>query len=95
MDWKGGGGRGSAPGDRDGCGGGDGEVIFRGDTSTSQIKRSFEELASYLTMEMTFPFGAFLMTGTGIIPEEAFSLSAGDEVTITIGSLVLQNRVES
>ncbi|MEN6427385.1 MAG: fumarylacetoacetate hydrolase family protein [Phycisphaerales bacterium] len=73
----------------------DGEVIFRGDTSTSQIKRSFEELASYLTAEMTFPFGAFLMTGTGIIPEEAFSLSVGDKVTITIDPLVLENRVES
>ncbi len=73
----------------------DGEVIFKGDTSTSQIKRPFEELASYLTMEMTFPFGAFLMTGTGIIPEEAFSLSVGDKVTITIGTLVLENRVES
>ena len=73
----------------------DGEVIFKGHTSTSQIKRPFEELAFYLTMEMTFPFGAFLMTGTGIIPEEAFSLSAGDKVTITIDTLVLENRVES
>lgn len=72
-----------------------GQVIFRGGTSTSQIKRSFEELAFYLTMEMTFPFGAFLMTGTGIIPEEAFSLSAGDKVTITIDTLVLENPVES
>ena len=73
----------------------DGKVIFRGDTSTSQIKRSFEELASYLTMEMTFPFGAFLLTGTGIIPDEAFSLSVGDKVVITIGKLVLANQVES
>jgi len=71
------------------------KVIFTGDASTSQIKRSFEELASYLTMEMTFPFGAFLMTGTGIIPEMEFSLSVGDKVTITIGALVLKNRVES
>lgn len=73
----------------------DGKVIFKGDTSTSQIKRPFEELASYLTMEMTFPFGAFLLTGTGIIPDEAFSLSVGDKVTITIDKLVLENRVES
>ena len=48
------------------------EVIFKGDTNTSQIKRPFEELASYLTLEMSFPFGAFLMTGTGIIPEKEF-----------------------
>jgi 2-dehydro-3-deoxy-D-arabinonate dehydratase len=72
----------------------DGKVIFKGDTSTSQIKRSFEELASYLTMEMTFPFGVFLLTGTGIIPDQAFSLLAGDKVIITIDKLVLENRVE-
>ncbi len=71
------------------------EVIFKGDTSTSQIKRPFEELASYLTLEMSFPFGAFLMTGTGIVPEKEFSLSVGDKVTITIDTLVLENQVES
>ncbi|MBN2136860.1 MAG: fumarylacetoacetate hydrolase family protein [Sedimentisphaerales bacterium] len=71
-----------------------GVVVFKGNTSTSQIKRSFEELASYLTMEMTFPFGAFLLTGTGIIPDEAFSLLVGDKVVITVGNLVLENRVE-
>lgn len=69
------------------------EIIFKGKTSTSQIKRSFEELVSYLTMEMTFPFGAFLLTGTGIIPDEEFSLSVGDRVIITIDRLVLENRV--
>ena len=73
----------------------EGKIIFKGDTSTSQIKRSFEELVSYLTMEMTFPFGVFLLTGTGIIPDEAFSLSVGDRVIITIDQLVLENRVES
>ncbi|HON91600.1 MAG TPA: fumarylacetoacetate hydrolase family protein [Sedimentisphaerales bacterium] len=72
-----------------------GEVIFTGDANTSQIRRSFEELVFYLTREMTFPFGAFLMTGTGIIPEQTFSLSVGDKVRITIGALVLENRVES
>jgi 2-dehydro-3-deoxy-D-arabinonate dehydratase len=72
-----------------------GEAVFKGHTSTSQIKRSFEELASYLTMEMTFPFGAFLMTGTGIIPDAEFSLQAEDKVIITIDKLVLENHVES
>ena len=70
------------------------KTVFRGDTSTSRIKRSLEELVSYLTMEMTFPFGAFLLTGTGIIPDEEFSLSVGDRVVITIGQMVLENRVE-
>ncbi len=73
----------------------DGTIIFKGETNSSQIKRSFEELASYLTLEMTFPFGAFLLTGTGIIPDEKFSLSVGDKVVITIDNLVLENRVES
>jgi 2-dehydro-3-deoxy-D-arabinonate dehydratase len=73
----------------------DDKVVFKGETNSSQIKRSFEELASYLTMEMTFPFGAFLLTGTGIIPDDKFSLSVGDKVVITIGKLVLENRVES
>jgi 2-dehydro-3-deoxy-D-arabinonate dehydratase len=73
----------------------DGDIIFNGETNTSQIKRSFEELTSYLTMEMTFPSGAFLLTGTGIIPDEAFSLCVGDRVIITIDKLVLENQVES
>ena len=72
----------------------DGKIIFKGETSTSQIKRSFEELVSYLFMEMTFPFGAFLLTGTGIIPDEEFSLSVGDRVIITIDQLELENWVE-
>lgn len=73
----------------------DGQVVFKGSTSTAQVKRGFEELASYLTMEMSFPLGALLMTGTGIIPDKAFSLSVGDKVTITIDALVLENQVES
>lgn len=73
----------------------DREIVFAGETNTSQMKRSLEELASYLTREMTFPFGAFLLTGTGIIPDEAFSLTAGDQVIITLGALTLENRVES
>ncbi|MBE0535030.1 MAG: fumarylacetoacetate hydrolase family protein [Phycisphaerae bacterium] len=72
-----------------------GDIIYKGETSTSQIKRAFDELASYLTMEMTFPFGVFLLTGTGIIPDEAFSLRVGDKVVITIDTLVLENHVES
>jgi len=73
----------------------DGDIIFEDQIKSSQMKRSLEELASYLTMEMTFPNGAFLMTGTGIIPSEEFSLSVGDKVKITINSLVLENTVQS
>lgn len=72
----------------------DGKIIFEDETRSSQMKRSLEELVSYLTMEMTFPHGSFLMTGTGIIPAEEFSLQVGDKVKITIDSLVLENTVE-
>jgi len=70
-----------------------GEVVFAGETRTSQIKRTLEELASYLFRELTFPHGAFLFTGTGIVPGEDFTLQSGDVVNIDIGGLVLENPV--
>lgn len=69
----------------------DGETVFEGETRTSQIKRSFEELVGYLCRESSFPGGVFLMTGTGIIPPMEFSLQRGDTVQITIGDLKLEN----
>lgn len=71
------------------------ETVFQGEARSSQMKRSLEELAAYLTREMDFPYGAFLMTGTGIVPSEKFSLQAGDIVRIEIDGLVLENRVEN
>jgi len=61
-----------------------GAEAIRASTKINQIKRSFEELAEYLFREMSFPHGAFLMTGTGIVPPDNFSLQSGDEVSITI-----------
>jgi 2-dehydro-3-deoxy-D-arabinonate dehydratase len=57
------------------------------------MKRSFEELAEYLGRELTLPSGAFLMTGTGIVPEEEFTLTPGDRVEVSVGELVLENDV--
>lgn len=71
-----------------------GEQVFAGETSTTQMKRAFEDLVDYLYRELAFPEGAFLMTGTGIVPPDAFSLSAGDVVRVTVGALVLENEVE-
>src|SRR5690606_25041110 len=71
----------------------DGTSVFRDTTSIAQMKRSLEELVGYLTREMDFPRGAFLMTGTGIVPTEAFTLRVGDTVRITIGDLTLENPV--
>ena len=70
------------------------EKAFEGNTNTSQIKRPLTELVNYLTREMSFPQGVFLMTGTGIIPSDNFTLKKGDLVRITVGSLTLENIVE-
>jgi 2-dehydro-3-deoxy-D-arabinonate dehydratase len=76
-----------------------GRTVFTGETSTAQIKRSLDELAGYLFMELDFPKGAFLSTGTGIVPGQEFSLGHGDVVAITIGgvdaitTMTLENEV--
>jgi 2-dehydro-3-deoxy-D-arabinonate dehydratase len=56
-------------------------------TVLSKLKRDPRELVAYLTRECSFPFGCFLMTGTGIVPDEALSLQIGDEVRITIAPI--------
>jgi 2-dehydro-3-deoxy-D-arabinonate dehydratase len=71
----------------------DNKPAFEGEISTSQMKRPFEELAGYLGKELSFPTGAFLMTGTGLVPPEDFNLSPGDLVEISVGELTLQNEV--
>ena len=71
-----------------------GATEFEGEIRTSQLKRSLEEIAKWLFAELDFPDGAFLMTGTGLVPPDAFSLRPGDTVRITVGGLVLENRVE-
>ena len=48
------------------------------------MKRTPEELAGWLYRENQMPNGSFLMTGTGVVPEDSFSLEQGDEVSITI-----------
>lgn len=71
-----------------------GETVFHGETSLAQIKRTFRDLVEYLYMETAFPVGAVLLTGTGIIPEDSFTLLSGDEVRITIPPIgTLANRV--
>jgi 2-dehydro-3-deoxy-D-arabinonate dehydratase len=70
-------------------------IIYHGETRSSQMKRSLEELVDFLTREMDFPYGVFLMTGTGIVPEDEFSLQTGDLVRIRIGSLEMENVVKS
>lgn len=72
-----------------------GTKVFEGRTAIDQIKRTFQELVSYLYKEMTFPYGCLLMTGTGIVPPNDFTLQKGDEVRITIDPIgTLVNTVE-
>jgi 2-dehydro-3-deoxy-D-arabinonate dehydratase len=68
-------------------------LVFEDEIDTSQMKRLPEELASYLGKELAFPGGAFLMSGTGIVPEDDFTLESGDLVRISVGDLVLENEV--
>ena len=71
----------------------DGEAVYEDEVSTSRMKRPFEELADYLGKELSFPTGAFLMTGTSLVPGEDFTLMPGDRVEISVGDLVLENEV--
>ena len=70
-----------------------GEPVFEGETRTSQLKRSLEEIAKWLFADLDFPGGAFLMTGTGVVPPDEFTLTPGDAVRIRVGDLVLENEV--
>jgi 2-dehydro-3-deoxy-D-arabinonate dehydratase len=69
----------------------DEEIVFKGGIGTDQLKRSYAELIQYLGRDNSFPTGVVLLTGTGIIPPDAFALRDGDVVSITIepaGTLV-------
>lgn len=71
------------------------KLVFQGKTALSQMKRSPESLVEYLYRENSFPSGCFLLTGTGIVPPERFTLKSGDEIRITIEPIgTLVNKVE-
>jgi 2-dehydro-3-deoxy-D-arabinonate dehydratase len=71
-----------------------GRPVFSGETTVGQIKRSFASLTEYLFRSQSFPQGVVLLTGTGIVPPETFTLQAGDRVEITIAGLgTLRNSV--
>lgn len=72
-----------------------GRLAFSGQTQVSQLKRGFDELASWLFRHNDFPHGALLMTGTGIVPDSDFTLQPGDETLISIEGLGrLRNVIE-
>lgn len=71
----------------------EGELLFEGETSTRKMKRAFSDLVQYLYRELAFPQGAFLFTGTGLVPPDDFTLQIGDLVQIRVGEVVLENSV--
>ncbi len=72
----------------------DGAAVFEGTTTLAAMKRTPEELVDFLFRDNSFPAGCFLLTGTGIVPPDAFSLRAGDRIRITIDPIgTLENRV--
>lgn len=65
----------------------DGKLVFEGLTTLEQLKRKPEDLVSYLFRSNTFATGVFLMTGTGLVPSNEFTLQVGDVVKITIDKI--------
>ena len=59
-----------------------GAVAFDGSTTLAAMKRSFADLASWLGRETSFPDGVVLLTGTGVVPPDEFTLAPGDEIDI-------------
>jgi 2-dehydro-3-deoxy-D-arabinonate dehydratase len=64
-----------------------GTTVFEGTTSVARMARRFEELIGWLGIDNTFPEGVILLTGTGIVPPDDFSLRTGDEVAITVSGV--------
>lgn len=72
----------------------DNATEFSGNTTLSELKREPKELAEYLFRDNSFPDGAYLMSGTGIVPGEEFTLAHGDLISILIDGIgTLENRV--
>jgi 2-dehydro-3-deoxy-D-arabinonate dehydratase len=71
-----------------------GEIVFAGNTTLAELKREPAQLISYLFRDQSFPHGVFLMTGTGIVPQDNFTLGSGDVIRITIDGVgTLENHV--
>jgi 2-dehydro-3-deoxy-D-arabinonate dehydratase len=65
----------------------DGQVAFKDKITTAELARTFEDLIEWLARDNSFPHGAFLLTGTGIIPPNVFTLLPGDIVDIAIDGI--------
>jgi len=73
----------------------EGKAVFQGSIAISQMKRKPEELVSFVFRECSFPNGCLIMTGTGIVPENNFTLKSADQINISIDKIgTLSNEVE-
>ncbi|MBX2917021.1 MAG: fumarylacetoacetate hydrolase family protein [Cyclobacteriaceae bacterium] len=71
-----------------------GTAVFENQISIDRMKRKHTELVEYLFREVTFPYGTYLMTGTGIVPPDSFTLQSGDVIRISIENIgTLENTV--
>ena len=71
-----------------------GEIVFAGKTTLAQMKRGLQELVDWLFRDNSFPNGVYLLTGTGVVPPDDFTLQPGDDVRIAVPQIgVLHNSV--
>jgi 2-dehydro-3-deoxy-D-arabinonate dehydratase len=70
-----------------------GKITFEGEANTSSIKRTFPELVEFLTRELDFPQGVFLMTGACLVPDD-FTLQPNDNVSVQVGETKIENSVQ-
>ena len=71
-----------------------GAELFAGETSTARMKRSFDELVEFLVRDNPVPAGSVLLTGTGLVPPDDFTLEPGNVVEIEVPGIgILVNPV--
>jgi 2-dehydro-3-deoxy-D-arabinonate dehydratase len=69
-------------------------IVFNGSTTLAELKREPNELARFLFRDNSFPQGVYLMTGTGVVPNQEFTLASGDVIRISIDGIgTLENKV--
>jgi 2-dehydro-3-deoxy-D-arabinonate dehydratase len=71
-----------------------GAPVFAASTTLAEMKRDLQTLVSYLYKETSFPHGCVLLTGTGVVPPDDFTLQSGDDIAITVDEVgTLRNTV--
>ena len=72
-----------------------GSSVFAASTTLAEMKRDLQALVDFLYKETSFPDGCVLLTGTGVVPPDDFTLRSGDEIAIAIDGIgTLRNTVQ-